>query len=171
MTEPLDPGSEGSVLYPPELADLECLIEIWLTLVTSQQAYGTTLLGDPNRKHIRRFLARLLVEDGIRCVAINGEIVGFVTYECQQDRFKRSVERGFIHNLFVKEPYRGLGLGTKLLEAAEAELIERGVDVVRLEAMATNEKAHEFYRNRGFRPHRVVFQKTVETDTSNSSGR
>lgn len=154
---------------PARTNDLDELVDLWAKLVRGQQPYGTLLLVAENETVVRNWLSQLIVFDGIRTARIEDRPIGFVTFEMDMDRFSRSKTSGFIHNLFVESAYREAGVGSKLLEQAEQVLRNRGADRVRLEVMATNERACDFYDDRGYLPHRVRYHKLLETDNHNSS--
>ena len=98
------------------------------------------------------------------------ELVGFVTFDLESERFQQDVTRGFVHNLVVRRDHRGRGIGTALLTGAERVLAERGADVVALQAMAANEDARAFYRRCGYEPHRVELEKPLESDNLTTDG-
>lgn len=58
--------------------------------------------------------------------------------------------RGHVITLDVRQDRRRRGLGTKLLETAEAWLAEQGVRRVRLETAADNEAAVAFWQQAGY---------------------
>jgi len=66
--------------------------------------------------------------------------------------------RGWIYHLAVTGPRRGRGIGTALLEAAEARLKELGVGQINLMVYEENAAAHAFYLARGYQrsPAKVV---------------
>lgn len=149
--------------------DVEAVVELWLRLVRDQYQYGTTLKADSNRTTARNWTAELIGRDGVIVAETDGAIVGFASLAVEVDRFSRTTTTGVIHNLMVSEDYRDQGIGSRLLAAAEATLISRDVNRVRLEVLADNEAAARFYRERGYRDHRIQFAKDVdETDTPNS---
>ena len=55
-----------------------------------------------------------------------------------------------IDELFVVERFRGLGLGGKLLDAAEAHFRDTGCTHVALQIGRDNQAARAFYQRRGF---------------------
>ena len=59
----------------------------------------------------------------------------------------------FVDELYVDERVRGKGVGTALLEAAEAACAELGVGALHLEVDHTNPRAHALYRRFGFEAH------------------
>ena len=160
----------GPVTIRPAVRDdIDAIVERWMELVTEQQAYGTALLAEENRETARRWTAELVASDGMIVASRDDELIGFVSFDRQYDRFQRTVTTGVVHNLVVREGDRSAGIGTDLLAAAEAELTERDVDRIRLESMAKNEQAERFYRERGYRIHRQTFTKHVsETDNHNT---
>ncbi|MFW6017737.1 MAG: N-acetyltransferase family protein [Halapricum sp.] len=147
------------------MSDLDRLVECWLELAAGQREYGSHLQTSANRNRIRGSFARRIAREQARVARDTDRIVGFVTFTMAGSTFARSVRRGVVQNLYVEPVARGAGIGTELLEAAEQALVEAGADVISLEAMADNELARQFYRDRGYHPHRVTYEKSVESDT------
>ncbi|QSG12529.1 Acetyltransferase (GNAT) family [Halapricum desulfuricans] len=145
--------------------ELDRLVERWLELAAGQREYGSQLQTATNRSRIRDSFARRIAGGQARVARDGDRIVGFVTFTMEGSTFSKSVQRGVVQNLYVESESRSEGIGTRLLEAAERALIEAGADAISLEAMADNESARQFYRDRGYRPHRVTYEKSVENDT------
>lgn len=59
---------------------------------------------------------------------------------------------GVIHDLFVDPKRRNQGIGRMLLDAAIAELRERGADLIVLSTAHRNEAAQRLFAAAGFRP-------------------
>jgi ribosomal protein S18 acetylase RimI-like enzyme len=87
--------------------------------------------------------------------------VGFVGFSLERGDYERDAVRGTVSNLYVTPERRGEGIGAALLDAAERELAEVGADHVALEALADNDRAQEFYADRGYGPHRVELTKSL----------
>ena len=153
----------------PELADTDRLVELWLALVCDQRRYGTALLADENEDVVRERFAFLRTIDGVRVATVDDTIVGFVTFERRPDAFAYDTAAGVIQNLFVEEAYRGRGIGSQLLEAAETILTDRGADRIRLEVLIQNERARSFYVEHGYEPQRITLEKGPKIDTANGS--
>lgn len=70
---------------------------------------------------------------------------------------------GFIHGHYVREAYRGEGVGTALLETAEEWFAEdpRDVDFYRVRVMPGDEQAAQLYRNAGFEPVEHIYEKPL----------
>jgi ribosomal protein S18 acetylase RimI-like enzyme len=57
----------------------------------------------------------------------------------------------YVHGLVISRQEVGAGLGVNLLRWVEATAAQRGVPVVRLDAVETNERLRAYYRRHGFR--------------------
>jgi ribosomal protein S18 acetylase RimI-like enzyme len=64
-----------------------------------------------------------------------------------------------IEDMAVDPAIRSSGVGTRLLEQAEARIRDRGVEWTFLESGLRNEGAHRFFERHGFRPQSKVFVK------------
>lgn len=146
-------------IEPASIDDVDRLVEAWAALAADQRQYGSHILPGENRARIQRLFASHAV-DGTALVALeDDDVVGFVTFEVERNGFERSVRRGVVQNVFVEEAARDAGVGSALIEAAEAALAERGAEVVVLEVMADNDAARRLYRRLGYRPHRIEYEK------------
>lgn len=143
--------------------DVEDIVELWVALARSQRAHGSHLLPAENRTAIRESIARHVVADSL-LIAREPDIVGFVMYRVEESQFLRDVNRGSIENVFVVPDRRGEGIGSALLEAAEADLAARGADTVILEVMAANERAQRFYEEHGYESHRIEYAKELDVE-------
>ena len=148
----------------PSSRDVDELTELWVALAAEQRDHRTHILPERNRSQIRDTLHRHAVTGGAFVARAAGDIVGFVTFEYASDAFETDVERGVVQNLYVRPERRNDGIGRALLERAERELTENGVDVVTVEAMAANEAARRFYRRQGYDPHRITLEKRPEDE-------
>jgi GNAT superfamily N-acetyltransferase len=66
-------------------------------------------------------------------------------------RILEADEHAVIHGLVVDEASRSGGLGAELLAAAEGWARERGIGTMLVRSRSTRERAHRFYRERGYR--------------------
>jgi ribosomal protein S18 acetylase RimI-like enzyme len=149
-------------LEPAVMGDIDRLVELWVALARDQRAYDSHLDPDTNRAAVRESLARHVVVDGVTVARHADDIVGFVMFGLEQGEYEQSVTRGVVHNLFVRHAWRDDGVGSRLLDRAESELVAAGADVVSLEAMAANRRARRFYERHGYRVHRVELEKPIE---------
>jgi ribosomal protein S18 acetylase RimI-like enzyme len=167
-------AATGAVeIVTPETTDAEAIVECWVDLAREQRSFGSDLASEDNREAIHAtVLTHIVADEALIASSVPGQdeetapsIVGFVTFEAETGRYEETVERGIVHNLYVRPAYRDAGIGSRLLERAESALAERGVEVVTLDAMATNEAARRFYERADYDPHRVTLRKSLESDT------
>ena len=103
----------------------------------------------------RAALAHLLANDSYGLVYLllsDEEVAGYVVIT-----FGFSLEfRGrdaFIDELFVRDEFRGRGLGNAAVRFAEGVCRERGVCALHLEVERANTRAQSVYRKSGFKDH------------------
>jgi ribosomal protein S18 acetylase RimI-like enzyme len=60
--------------------------------------------------------------------------------------------RGFVYHLAVADPYRGQGIGSRLLKEVEDRLRKKGCLRCFLFVTSDNEEARRFYENHGWMP-------------------
>jgi ribosomal protein S18 acetylase RimI-like enzyme len=151
------------------LVEVETLADLWVDLAEEQRKHGSHLNAASNREAIKAVFSQQVVDDLI-LVARDEEIVGFVNFSIEEGYFDQSVTRGIIQNVYVRPESRDRGIGTALMDTCEAELSDRGADVIALEAMAANDAARRLYKRRGYDEHRIEVEKPVKSDTNSREG-
>lgn len=73
-------------------------------------------------------------------------------------------EYALIADLFVRDRYRGRGIGGRLLDAAQAHARAQGARWLRIGALAANGGARRLYLARGFSEFFVELEKDLEPD-------
>ena len=63
--------------------------------------------------------------------------------------------------LAVDESYRGRGIGSMMMEAAEAQALSAGAEGMRLDVSLVNEGAARFYERLGYRQRAVRYSKDL----------
>lgn len=89
---------------------------------------------------IRRVATVLVVEMG-------GEIVGYATLG--RNRANELPQQGEIYELYILPEYQGIGLGTRLFNAARRKLIDHGLAGLVVWALEDNTGALSFYEGAG----------------------
>jgi ribosomal protein S18 acetylase RimI-like enzyme len=90
----------------------------------------------------------------IMLVAVDDEtLVGqvFIQLNSAEAQFADSVHRAYLYALRVRAPWRGQGIGRKLLAAAEEELRARGFEYAVIAAGKDNLRALRLYQRQGYR--------------------
>ena len=152
-------------IEPPDTEDADVVADLWVELARAQRTFGSHLYGKSNRATIRESVVRHVISGGLLVARENETIVGFVMFGPESERYEQDVSRGIVRNIVVRPEHRNEGIGAKLLSEAESNLRDAGFDVGSLSALADNEAARRFYARQGYEPHRVDFEKSLESDT------
>ena len=150
--------------------DVDALVEQWVALAETQREHGSHIGASSNRETVRPLLSHHVVAGSVLVARAEesgdvggGErgILGFTNFGIEEGALDADAVRGIVYNLYVVAEARGEGVGSALLDAAEDALIERGADVLAIEALWANEDARRLYEERGYEPHRVQFERAV----------
>lgn len=118
-----------------------------LNEICAERRFLGSVRGFPLDVH-RGFLENILQKDLPQVVAVDGsEVVGW----CD---ILPGFEEGFTHvgrlGMGVRSPYRGLGVGERLIHECLTLARRHGIEKVELEVFSDNVPAIELYRKRGF---------------------
>jgi len=149
---------------PADSTEADAVADLWMALAREQRPYGAHLRPAQSRDAVRESMAQHAVEGGLTVARADDELVGFVRFDVERGPLAQDCTRGVVRDLYVRPAWREEGVGARLLDAAEAALGDRGVDIVALEALAANADAIQFYERRGYRRHRIEFEREVEND-------
>lgn len=108
--------------------------------------------------HFRRLYADtyMMVEQGAAVIWIaetNGNgLIGqcFVSLKRNRPELADGIVRAYIYGFRVKPEYRNLGIGTRIMQAIEADLKKRGLQQVTLNVGKDNQNARRFYERLGY---------------------
>lgn len=92
---------------------------------------------------------------------IDGRAVGFIGF-CVMSAYEFEGDYIRVLALAADENYRGMGVGTALLKAAEDFAAENGMELFALNSGMSRTDAHKFYENRGFFKYGYSFKKKLE---------
>ncbi len=112
-------------------------------------------------------IQEIQTNDGIFYVAIQNEkVAGFTVALLLQPSFEDQIGaipslRGRITELYVATSYRGQGIGTRLVRAAEKYLQAKGCDVIRIEVFVPNINAHSLYKKLGYKDRDIDMIKKI----------
>ncbi|CAB1127681.1 protein of unknown function [Candidatus Hydrogenisulfobacillus filiaventi] len=104
-----------------------------------------------SRTRMAAMLEEAIVHDlGLVAESDSGELQGYILYRVSADLYTER-HRGFIRHLCVARPWRGQGIGSLLLEAAEQELGSNTAEVYAL-VPEDNPALARFLARHGYRP-------------------
>lgn len=91
-------------------------------------------------------------EDAFICRAEDGSPVGFCNLSVRSDYVEGSKTSpvGFVEGIFVRDAYRGRGIGRMLIAAGERWTRERGMTELGSDAEIENARSHAFHTGVGF---------------------
>lgn len=113
-------------------------------------------------KYGRFLVSHIASDESVVLVAERASaIVGYVWAGIEPKSYKELRDTaGFVHDVFVAEDARGTGTGERLVEAAAAWLIARGMPRVMLWTADKNDHAQRLFERLGFR--RTMIEMTRE---------
>ena len=74
----------------------------------------------------------------------------FIQFIGQNETIDDDNQRGYIYSFNVMEPFRNLGIGTRMLNTAESILRNRGYQLVTISVAKDNSGALKLYRRAGY---------------------
>ena len=83
------------------------------------------------------------------------------TFSKEQRTAERPTKMGYLSDLSVLPPWRGRGIGTKLLREVEIRFRQAGCDHLALGVFVPNRDAQRLYRKAGFRPEGLFMVKRL----------
>jgi len=86
------------------------------------------------------------------------KVVGLLISE-MSIKMHRAKKCSFIDDLIVNKDYRNKGIGKLLLENAIKYAKDNDCEVIELTSILSNEKAHRFYENNGFKKHSYKYKQ------------
>jgi ribosomal protein S18 acetylase RimI-like enzyme len=92
-------------------------------------------------------------------IVVDGTMAAFYWIETKQDLYK---SHGLYHELryfHIDKPYRKQGLGSKMMEFVDKDVISSGGKELRLGTSACNEAAVSLYKKSGFKITRLIMEK------------
>jgi ribosomal protein S18 acetylase RimI-like enzyme len=93
----------------------------------------------------------------------NGKVTGFISIVFYMTFFHR-VGSAQVNELVVDDYFRGQGIGQALMQAAEQEARQRGMDELEVGTEKENLAAQKFYRKYGFDEEYVLFGMEFDKD-------
>jgi ribosomal protein S18 acetylase RimI-like enzyme len=75
----------------------------------------------------------------------------FIQLNCDRPELSDGHCRAYLYSFRIKPNYRGLGLGTRILEIVEDDLRKRGFEYITLNVAKDNPEAQKLYLRHGYR--------------------
>lgn len=168
MTQPAD--AEGALrIRRATASDVEALTEIYLSSARHHAALDPGFYRIPERNAVSKHLEQAFVSDDpevtVRLVAeVGTAVVGSADVELRTPPRSSMLRRqpGASVGVAVLAAWRGKGVGSRLMDAAEEWAREHGATRLLLDASAENTDAIRFYEERhGYRLRGVLLTKEI----------
>lgn len=164
--------SGSIVIRLASLDDVDALAQVYLSSARHDATLDPEFYTVPDREAVVRDLRETLQleadADAVRLVAeLDGTVVGSAEVELRSPSpgSMLRTERAASVGMAVLEGHRGAGIGSRLMEAAEAWARERGATLMLLDASAANVDALRFYEQRhGYRLRGVLLTKQFDAE-------
>ena len=157
----------SAVIREYEASDVEavrrCIVELqeFERAIDSRLRPGE-LIADEYWSQVQR---RCTDRNGCVFVAeIEAAVVGFVAVLAEEQFTELDDPPGryaLVTDLMVVAPFRGRGIGRRLIERAEAFARSAGVGELRIGVLSANQPARQLYLSAGFAPHLEIFTKPL----------
>jgi ribosomal protein S18 acetylase RimI-like enzyme len=113
---------------------------------------------DGEYRHFRRVYAdaykRMTRGDSILWVAeLPGSgLVGqvFIQLMCDRPELADGIERAYLYSFRVRKELQGQGIGTRIMDVIENDVMQRGFDYITLNVARDNPRAQKLYVRRGY---------------------
>lgn len=93
---------------------------------------------------------------------VDSQLVGYSAAKLTDKPNRVLDKEAYIEDWFVKEEYRGQGLGEELFKALVDEVKKKGCTHIKLDAFVSNKKAIDSYHKHGFIDETLVMYKKIE---------
>lgn len=132
-------------IRPASPHDIDALTEL---VGAYHQFEGIELARDARAEAILPLLNR---DDlgRIWLIEVDGAVAGYIAL-CFGYSIEFAGRDAFVDEFFIREPYRGRGIGRMVLDLVAAEARQLGVCALHLEVAKTNERAQRLYGAAGF---------------------
>ncbi len=109
------------------------------------------------------YFAGLVSGTGSGCLLaeLAGRTVGYLAGRVGEGTTLRPVRVAELESIYVREGYRDLGVGARLVDEFLGWAGSRGAERAAVVAYAANERAIRFYRRSGFRPRSVSLEREL----------
>lgn len=148
-------GAGGVLIREATTADVDGLAASNAALFAADAAARDPLRNqDWPRSHAAEFVASTLADPAMLVLAAEagGDIVGHLTGLLLPASAMWTVPRAELLSMQVMAPWRGQGIGSKLVGRFRAWAEDRGVAQLRVSAYTANQGALRFYQRHGFTP-------------------
>lgn len=154
---------KGIIVREPREGDVEVLAElVYRFYMLNEEFDPLWSLADNAKSEARREAERLVKgSDMVLVVEAEGRVVGYIRGYFREMPMLRSRVIAVVRELYVHPSFRGLGIGSLLIERFIARARENGARAIAVEFPTQNVIAERFYDRLDFRRFMNVYIKEV----------
>lgn len=120
------------------------------------------------KDEIGKMMTQMFSEEQCRVFVAQeeGVAVGYIMVlinVVQENAFHYAYKLLHIDQIVVSKHYQKTGMGSLLIEKAEALATELGIDRIELDHLFVNDTAAKFFKGKGFNPYREKLFKTIDS--------
>lgn len=145
--------------------DIREILPVWGELAEYHADLDPAFTPSPQWPHEYGAYLRTLIsrDDALAVIARDGtHLVGYAVGRITSlPPFFEHRHRGYIHDVYVREPYRHRGIGRRLITEILSWFTRRGVTLVELTVAANNVEATSFWRKLGFETYMHQMKKLL----------
>jgi ribosomal protein S18 acetylase RimI-like enzyme len=132
----------------------------WTTFSESERK---ELDKEKETRHILEVFDKLSKRETDRIFVAEDESHAFLGYLCigEGTNMMTGLKHGYIYDIFVKEEFRGMGIGKILLKKAESYCREKRYSRILLKVSVSNQAAMRLYSEMGFKAEQTYMAKTL----------
>ncbi len=151
-------------IRPAKESDIDRIVEMAMEFERYLIDLDNTLMSEmPPAKVYRKYLLAAMKErtHAMFIAEMDGHPVGFTDLRVYPE-FMHGGLSAYLHNLFVREEYRGKGIGDALLKRTMEEAKKRGAVAYHISVKKKNIGAIEFYKKRGIDEELVMLETRLD---------
>lgn len=144
--------------------DLEAIVALNHALFQEDAGQRDPYMNlDWAREEGSAYFARHLASKTSHCLVadVSGAVAGYLVGYRRGASSLRTAPEAELESMFVRQAFRGDGVGARLVDAFLAWCRERGIQRVSVTAYAANEGAIRFYQRTGFSSAGVTLERSV----------
>ena len=74
----------------------------------------------------------------------------FIQMDSERLELANGIDRAYLYSFRVKAPYRNLGIGSRIMDVVETDMLQKGFYWITLNVTKDNPRAQSLYRQRGY---------------------
>lgn len=132
------------------------LLKVFIEGYRYHQNGRPDIFDNVSDEELKNNLIKVLEELPVIVILDNGTVVGYLAYFIKKHRKKLEVDQ-----LVILEPYRGKGLGKKLMDEATRIAKANECNRIELNCWLFNENALAMYEHIGYVRQRTIYEKKI----------